>query len=145
MEEDTWQPDGHEGQPARSGGIRFAAARPASAVAHLKWLIAPGLAALLVWPAHAWAGQVNATPSPANSPDTHCRNAKLRAVDNYTSCLIRVLTGKGDAHRHDTFEEAIARCDEAFNQAFGRAEDARRLSHPRRRLDHTRSFPRRLT
>jgi hypothetical protein len=61
------------------------------------------------------------TLSHGHSPDISCKNAKLRAADAYTSCLIRVLSERKDQGR-DRFKKSIAWCDATFNRAFGLAE-----------------------
>jgi hypothetical protein len=62
-----------------------------------------------------------AGPAGAGSQETLCENAKLRAADSYTSCLIRAVT-KAKVQGQDPSEDAISRCDEGFDRAFGQAE-----------------------
>ncbi len=56
-----------------------------------------------------------------HSPELSCKNAKLRAADAYTSCLIHVLS-ESKVQGHDRFKKSIAWCDAGFNRAFGLAE-----------------------
>jgi hypothetical protein len=93
-----------------------------------RWLVATGLAALLLCPSGASAGEKNEVPrspksiqQPKRADETVCENKKLEAAANYYQCLIGVYR-RANIRDNEPSEDSIARCDDHFRQVVEQAE-----------------------